>query len=272
MRNLSQTRLRMAAVFIAALISHAALASEHIIIDVAPNDNLGAGFGELSPGFHDLRVTVNASGGDHDMVGAWDSSGMTMWDVETQTSSSVTLLSQDAQEDNMGAVSVDGMIMDPIDTAIMYPFNVGIANVLWPCASCGMDEFGMPLCAAPNNEMGMCDTSQEGEVEICFPRAITVNVGINHTAPGTLTILGATSDIEILNPDETPFTSAYVTSETSVPIVIRAEVEFIGEVNLIARFIQDNAQVDTQDIVKVKVKDVYECVDVLNFGFGEVPQ
>lgn len=74
MHHLSPSRLRIAAALITAFVAQTH-ASDHIYIDVAPNDNLGAGFGELSPGFHDLRVTVNASGGDVFWIDGWDSSG-----------------------------------------------------------------------------------------------------------------------------------------------------------------------------------------------------
>lgn len=249
MHNFSRTRLRITAALVAAFIAQAAAASEHIIVSVAPDDNLGAGFGELSPDFHDLRVTLDASGENLMMVSGWDTSGTTMWEVETQTSSSATLVSYNAQEDNMGAVWIDGEFDDP---AMTPPFVVGIANALWPCADCGVDEFGMPLCAVPNNPMGICDTAAEGEVAVYVPGDASVSVAINHTAPGTLTILGATSDIEILNPDETPFASAYVNGESSVSLIVRAGPNFSGEVTLVARFLQENAQLDTQDLLIVK--------------------
>lgn len=193
---------------------------------------------------------------------------MTIWALETSTGTSATLVCYGAQEDVMGAVAVNGFIMDPQDPTIMDPFDLGIANAIWPCAACDVDEFGIPLCALPNS-MGTCDASMEGEAEVLVPGDVTVEVTIHHTAPGTLTILGATGDIEILNPDETPFTSAYVTNEPSVPILIRAQSTFSGQVTLTARFLQENAQLDTQDLLIVQAVELK--VEITDANDNDLP-
>lgn len=185
---------------------------------------------------------------------AWDQTGSTWWDLESYSETTQVFVSYDAQEDEMGWIDCSGTVFDPNDPDPWLNgeyFSISVANVLWPCASCPVDEWGMPLNPDDCTYDMTCSLLEEGKIYISADEDVTTSVTIHHGMAGTLTILAGTNDLEVLNPDETTFTSADVSGSgvSSVPLLLRAGAMFSGEVALTARFLQDGADLDSQDVV-----------------------
>ncbi len=239
-------------------VASQACATEHITIDLASGLNLGAGWGELTPERHDLRITLIAPAGlsFYNDVTAQDVTGQTLWDVESYTGSTYTFVPYGAQEDEMGWINVGGTVFDPGDPVGWMNgqmFSVRVSNALWPCASCPYEN-GMPVNPNDCNTGYICSLLEEGEVSIPVPGSKAVSVTVHHGLPGTLTILGAGNGLDVLNPDESPFSSAYVTGSGmhSVQLLLHADESFTGSVTLTCRFLQDGADLDSQDVVEAK--------------------
>jgi hypothetical protein len=256
--------LRCIASAIAALCLFAvftARATDHITVEIGPNTTIGAGFGQLTPAVQDLRVTMQWESG----LNLWppssvDMTGMTTWYYETLGSTTATYKAVNATEDKLGWVKFDGRLYEqsPYESD---PFLVHVGNVLWPCKEC-------PSCESP-----YCSLTEEGELEICVPRSVPVRIMVHHGLPGTLTILRGTSDLQVLDEELEPFVEANLSGSgvTAVDVVLKADVDFVGEVTLTARFLQDGAELDSQDVLVVNVVDYHECVDILNPPFAAEP-
>jgi hypothetical protein len=248
------------------LFTSSVWATESIIVDVEPGLVRGAGFGELTPARHDLQIRLQAPSGYmfYNNVTAFDMTGMTIWDLDAPSSTTRVFTAYGAQEDEMGWISVTGTVFDssnPMGWMTTPPFGVPVSNVRWPCAACPWEN-GMPVnpenCAAGYT----CDITREGEVGVPVPCAVSTSVKIHHGLPGTLTIMGGSGGLEILKPDLTPFTSTYLASGGvhEVPLVLRADASFAGETTLTARFLQDGADLDSQDVLKVKPVQVQVAI------------
>jgi hypothetical protein len=245
-------------------------ADDSINVEVAPGTVVGAGFGQMSPARQDLRITVQTSAGNFYFASADDMTGMTMWSVESQGTTGVTLVSYGAAEDEMGWINVSGMIYDPADPYSYYtnpPFQVAVANALFPCKQCQYDpQTGTYGCDPGSMTYAYCDGTQEGEIEVTAGGQSSTSVTVHHGLSGTLTIMGASGGLEVLNPDGTPFTAAYLTGAGvhSVPLLLRAPANFTDEVTLTCRFIHDVGPLDSQDVLTVKAKQCGEMILTLS--------
>lgn len=235
-------------------------ATDDITINVQPYTVIGAGFGELTPGPHDLSITFQASvSGGYLYAMASDGAGMTLWNYDSAGSSPTRpkLVCYGATEDIMGSIYAGGYYMDPMDWTTGYTFGAAIANATFPCAACGYDPMTyMPACSGPSMWMG-CDDSKEGEVEVVIGRTGSVAVTVRHGVAGTLSITGGNDDLELLDPLGNPFTSVHLdgSGTQSVTVILRASDMFSGVVQLTAMFENDNGPLDSQDIIKVIAKD-----------------
>ena len=229
-----------------------ASATDDITIIVQPNVTIGAGFGELTPGPHDLSITfqTNASSG-YVYAYASDGGGMTIWNYDSgSTPTRPKLVCHGATEDLLGCVYATGYYMDYMNMLGSYMFGTAVANATFPCATLTCNPMNPMSCMY---SMG-CDPTREGEVEVVPGATAGVAVTVRHGLAGTLTVTGGTSDLQVLDQTGAPFTSVRLDGGGThgVSLTLRASAMFTGPVQLTARFLNDNGPLDTQDLVKVK--------------------
>ncbi len=230
-----------------------------IWVDVNFDTQVNAGFGELTPGPHDMRVTFQMGVADVSSAGMlfgglWDQSGWSMYSYGQSApgSSSLSLDIIGVSEDTLGCIVGGGYYYNSDPGTLMRSFNVTIANATFPPAPSTCDPMGM-MGGMP----GACEALVEGEVSIAPGGEATVYVTVKHQAPGTLTVTSANSDIQVVSGGSTP-----LTWEQSVPITIRAANTFNGQQQLTCRFVHDSGGRDTQDVVKVVKKPALPCIPV----------
>lgn len=179
---------------------------------------------------------------------AMDNTGMTMWNIESSTATTETFVALGATEDVLGNVKVTGFFEDPW-MMMTDTYTIDVANATFPCADCT----GMPGCQNPGPN-GFCDTEKEGEIGMAPNMTQPLGVTVERGPAGTLTIQGATGDLEIKNPDGTPFVSKHLTgSEYSVSVLLVAGPNFDSDVRLTTVFLPDNGVLDTQDVIDVRM-------------------
>ena len=241
-------------------LSSLALATDDIEIIVEPNVVKGAGFGELTPGPHNLSITFIANGSTgYVYAGATDATGTTMWNYASSGSTATRpkLVCYGATEDIMGWISAGGYSMNYMNMT-GYMFGAAVANATFPCATCPIDPMThMPNCPGSSSFMGGCDETREGEVNVIIGRTGGVSVTVRHGVPGTLTVTGGTGDLELLDANGAAFTSVHLDGAGvhGVSITLKASDMFSGSVELTAKFENDNGSLDSQDKVTVKAKD-----------------
>ena len=254
-RAASRWQASLAALLLLLLCHSPARATDQIDVNVSPGSFSGAGFGELTPGPHDLSVIAHLSSGTPYFASAFDQTGTTVWSYSmTSTTVTYTIFGstpEEKTEDRMGWIDLTGSDM------MFQTYRIVVANALFPCAPCQLDPITMmygPEC----DFTAFCDTTKEGETGLTAGASATVSVTVHHGESGSLTITGGTSDLAVKNPDGSPFTSAPITGTgtTAIPVLLEAGSNFTGNVTLTCHFLGDTATLDTQDILLVKAKAI----------------
>lgn len=227
----------------------------HPTFRVSPGSSEGAGFGQLSPGNHVLRVTYQWDAADDpdppNMLAQYfvDLTGSSNWIRESIGTNSRTFVASlwgapqgtGITEDQMGALYGYGRLKMEAE------FNVRLANIRFPC---------QPLC----NGMGCygsCDESREGEARVIPGGTVTVPVDIHHIGSGKLTITSQTPTLLVEDANGLPIVNVAIPADNSwrhaVPVTIRATPLFSGQGQITCKFALDNgATRDTQDVLIVK--------------------
>ena len=220
----------------------------------------------MSPGPHDFRTKAAANNGDDFYGWAYDMTRMTMWDVESTGPSFEDYVAYGATEDDMGWIEVMGYIDDG-SMMWMDMFTIQASNVLFPCGECPLDEWGMPMCGGSM----MCDDSSEGEASLAAGASTTVSLTIHHAVSGTLTITGGTTDLELQNPDGSPFTSVTISGSdvSSVPLLLQARRTFSSTTPITCDFLQSGATLSSQDVMNVVLAQAPPPVEIASLTVAE---
>lgn len=241
-------------VMLISLAAQPLLATDDITIQVQSGQNVGAGFGELTQGPHDLRVTFQVNGTSGGMSGLLsDSSGYGMWSCISRTSYRMTFLCERSLEDMRGLVTGGGYLYDPTNPLNSGNFSVSLANATFPCANAPYNPYG----GMSGNSGTPCDVTKEGETVLSPGWRKSVTIKVAHSMPGLLTIEGGNDDLKIMTGSgrtAPEFTDQRLTGQgtEAVTVWLKASRTFSGDKQLRVKFKHDNGPLDTQDLYNVK--------------------
>ena len=236
-------------------IGSLASATDDITIIVQPNVTIGAGFGELTPGPHELSITfqTNVTGG-YVYAGATDSSGMTIWNYDNSGSTPTRpkLVCHGATEDMLGCIHASGYYTNYMNMMGSYTFGALVANAKFPC------EPIREQCACNNYYQTGCPGTVEGGAEIilspCSPTS-TLAVTIHHGMAGTLTISTVGSGIRLLDLNDQPLGTIPISGSgiTVVQFKVGLTSSTGVQTQLQTRFLNATGSLDSQDVYNVDV-------------------
>lgn len=262
--------LRVLATCLSIAFFTVAHATEHIYLLPSPGMPLNAGFGELTPGPHDLTVTFqsNASNGPV-YASLWDGSGSTIWTANwVPGATSMSCVAYGATEDMLGCAYGCGWFYE-WDSITGYgmmtgTFSVTICNVTFPCApeqECACESSSTGYMGMGGYMSWECPGTNEGGINIQLPHrdekeslAVTVRRG----CAGTLTITSDDTEVLLFDMNGDPFASLHLDVGTGDTIQFQVGVTTSAETTarLRARFVPDNGSLDTEDVYDVTIETI----------------
>ena len=256
--------LRVLAACLSIAFFTVAHATEHIYLLPSPGMPLNAGFGELTPGPHDLSVTFQSNGTRGPVYASlWDGSGSTIWTANwVPGATSMSCVAYGVSEDTLGCAYGCGWFYE-WDSITGYgmmtgTFSVTISNVTLPC---------MPVqeCAcnsAPMGYMGMgawgCPGTDEGGMELLVsdieertPLSVTVRRG----CAGTLTITSDDTEVLLFDMNGDPLVPLHLDfgSADTIQFEVGLATSAGADTRLRARFVPDNGSLDTEDVYDITI-------------------
>jgi hypothetical protein len=244
---MTSTRNLLTASALVVTLAASASGIDSLEFSVGPGTHEEAGFGELSPGSHDLSVAYTPTQGEF-MYSTFGltADGYSYWSMTQYSPTRHAYKMYGVEEDGMTGGEGGGTLQQGYYN-IIGSFTTKYCSLRLPCFSC-LGPSG-PIC--DTSGPGYCSLTQEGELEILPGQTLTLPIHVS-SGPGTITIFGGTEDLEIQNLDGSPFTSAWHGSGNySTTVLIHATEEFDENVQLMARFLPANGTRDSQDVITI---------------------